>query len=71
MKDYIDERLQELRERYKETGDSRWRHRYNEALHIRERLVIRQIDSEQDAGQRERRTVLAPEHPGSVPDSNG
>ena len=71
MKDYIDERIQELRQRYKETADIRWMHRYNEAVHIRERFVLRQIDSEQDAGQRERRTVLAPEHPGSMPDSNG
>ena len=71
MKDYLDERLQELRQRYKDTADMRWKHRYNEVMHIRERFVIRQIDSEQDAGQRERRTVLAPEHPGSVSTSNG
>lgn len=70
MKDYIDDRIQELRQRYKETGDSRWRHRYNEAMLFREQLVLRQINSEQDAGQRERRTVLAPDHPQSVPDSN-
>jgi len=71
MKDYIDERLQQLRQRYKETGDSRWRHRYNEAMLIREQLVLRQINGEQDAGQRERRTALSPDHPQSVPDSNG
>jgi hypothetical protein len=71
MKDYLDERISELRERYKDTGDSRWRHRYNEAMLIRERLVLRQIDSEQDAGRSERRTVLSPEHPGSSTDSNG
>ena len=71
MKDYLDERLQELRQRYKDTADIRWKHRYNEAMHIRERFVIRQIDSEQDAGQRERRTVLAPDHPSSVSTSNG
>jgi len=71
MKDYIDERVQELRQRYKDTSDIRWLHRYNEAMHIRERLVIRQIDSEQDAGQRERRTVLSPDHPQSSSTSNG
>ena len=71
MKDYLDERLQQLRQRYKDTGDSRWRHRYNEAMHIRERFVLRQIDSEHDAGQRERRTVLSPEHPNSTSTSNG
>jgi hypothetical protein len=71
MKDFIDERLQQLRQRYKETGDSRWRHRYNEAMLLREQLVLRQINSEQDAGQRERRTVLAPDHPQSSSTSNG
>ena len=70
MKDYIDERVQELRQRYKDTADIRWLHRYNEAMHIREQAVLRQINSEQDAGLRERRTVLAPEHPHSSPDSN-
>jgi len=70
MKDYIDERVQELRQRYKDTADIRWLHRYNEAMHIREQTVLRQINSEQDAGQRERRTVLAPEHPHSSVDSN-
>ena len=70
MKEFLDERLQELRQRYKDTADIRWKHRYNEAMHIRERFVIRQIDSEQDAGRSERRTVLAPEHPNSVSDSN-
>lgn len=71
MKDYLDERLQELRKRYKNSGEIRWLHRYNEAMHIRERFVLRQIDSEQDAGQRERRTVLAPEHPDASSASNG
>lgn len=71
MKDYIDERVQELRQRYKNTADIRWLHRYNEAMHIREQSVLRQINSEQTAGQRERRTVLAPEHPHASPDSNG
>lgn len=71
MKDYLDERLQELRKRYKNSGEIRWLHRYNEAMHIRERFVLRQIDSEQDAGQRERRTVLAPEHPDTSSASNG
>jgi len=70
MKDYIDERIQELRQRYKDTADIRWLHRYNEAMHIREQAVLRQIDSEQNSGQRERRTVLAPEHPNASPDSN-
>ena len=70
MKEFLDERITELRQRYKESADIKWMHRYNEAMHIRERFVIRQIDSEQDAGQRERRTVLAPDHPSSVPDSN-
>ena len=71
MKDFIDERLQQLRQRYKETGDNRWRHRYNEAMLLREQLVLRQINGEQDAGQRERRTVLAPDHPQSSSTSNG
>jgi hypothetical protein len=71
MKDYLDERLQELRKRYKNSGEIRWLHRYNEAMHIRERFVLRQIDSEQDAGQRERRTVLAPEHPDTSSASHG
>lgn len=71
MKDYLDERIAELRRRYKETADIRWLHRFNEATHIREKLVLRQIDSEQTAGQHERRTVLAPDHPNSVPGSNG
>ena len=70
MKDFLDERISELRQRYRETSDIRWQHRYNEAMLIRERLIVRQIEREQDSGQRERRTVLPPEHPDAGPDSN-
>lgn len=47
MKEYLDQRLQELRKRYTETGESKWLYRYNECQHIREKLVIQEIDNTQ------------------------
>ena len=70
MKDFLDERISELRQRYRDTRDIRWEHRYNEALLIRERYIINQINREQDSRSGERRTVLPPEHPDASPDSN-
>ena len=70
MKDFLDERISELRQRYKDSADIRWQHRYNEAMHIRERYILDQINREQDSRSGERRTVLSPEHPDAGPDSN-
>ena len=70
MKDFLDERISELRQRYRDTRDIRWEHRYNEAVLIRERYIINQINREQDSRSSERRTVLPPEHPDAGPDSN-
>ena len=49
MKQYLEERLNELRSRYKDTGESRWLHRFNECKSILERYTIDQINSSQAA----------------------
>lgn len=48
MKAYLDGRLDELRQKYKDTGDIRWLHRFNECKQIRERLVVQEIVKEQE-----------------------
>lgn len=48
MKNYLDQRLQELRKRYQDSGDIKWLHRYNECQHIREKLIVQEIDKEQN-----------------------
>lgn len=60
MKDFLEERLHELRRRYKDSRDMRWLHRYNEAKLIQERIVVNQIVRDEASGLVERRTVLSP-----------
>ena len=45
----LDERLDELRQKYKDSGDSEYLYRYLEAQHIREVAVNEQIRREQDS----------------------
>ena len=71
MKDYIEERLHELRRRYKESADIKWLHRYNEAKHLHERAVIDEIERQQATGLSQRRTVLPAPPDKPSPDSNG
>lgn len=39
----LEERIEELRRRFHETGDLEWMHRYNEAKHINERLIVDRV----------------------------
>lgn len=48
MKAYLEERMNDLRQKYRDTGDSRWLHRFNECKQIKERLVIDEITKEQE-----------------------
>lgn len=48
MKAYLDTRLEELRKKYKDTGDIKWLHRFNECRQIREYLVVQEITKEQE-----------------------
>ena len=36
MNDYLNERIKELRQLYKDTGEAQWRYRYQEVLRIKE-----------------------------------
>ena len=47
MKDYIEGRMNEHRQRYKETKDEQWLHRFNECKAILEHYTIAQINSSQ------------------------
>jgi hypothetical protein len=49
MKDYIEGRMNEHRQRYKETNDEQWQHRFNECKAILERYELEQINSTQGA----------------------
>jgi len=40
--------MNDLRQKYRDTGDSRWLHRFNECKQIRERFVIDEITKEQE-----------------------
>jgi hypothetical protein len=44
---YIEIRLEELRSRYKETGEAKWRYKYEELKRIADHLLIKVIDEEQ------------------------
>ena len=70
MKHYLEERLHELRQRYKDTGDSKWLHRFNECHHIREKLYVDEIASTQ-AAQRSQGRYSPQPYPGDTsPDNN-
>ena len=47
MKTYLEERLNELRRRYKDTGEAKWLHRFNECKSIYEHYTIEQINRTQ------------------------
>jgi len=44
---YLEDRLQELRTKYKETGDAKWRHKYEETQRMLEHMNVKNIDREQ------------------------
>lgn len=44
MKQYLKQRLEELRKRYKETADIKWMHRFNECQQILEKLEVMEMD---------------------------
>ena len=52
----LQERLDELRKRYRDTGDIRWLHRFNECKLIMEQLLVDKIRREQDSGSTQRRS---------------
>lgn len=39
----LEERMEELRRLFLETGDQQWVHRYNEAKFINERLIVDRV----------------------------
>lgn len=45
MNQYLQKRLEELRKKYKETGDIKWLHRFNECRQIQEKLIVMEMDS--------------------------
>ena len=69
MKKYMEERLDELRKRYKDTADIKWLHRYNECRHILEKLTIDEITSSQ-APKRSQGRSTSPSHPGHTSTDN-
>ena len=44
---YLEDRLQDLRNKYKETGEAKWRHKYEEVQRMLEHSTIKSIDREQ------------------------
>lgn len=56
IKDYIDSRLKTLRSLYKDTGDSTYRHKFDELTRFKEVWRTEQIRREQDSGQSKRGT---------------
>jgi acyl carrier protein phosphodiesterase len=42
----LNERLEELLNLYKSTGDEQWLHRYNECQYIREKVLIIKFDNQ-------------------------
>lgn len=54
MKHYLDERLDELRSKFQETSDVSWLHRFSECKHIREWLVVQDINKELKHGDKTR-----------------
>ena len=49
MNDYIEQRLKTLRQKYRDTGEIEWQHRYNELKRAKEHLDV-QTTSPQAAG---------------------
>lgn len=39
----LEERIEELRRRFHQTGEAEWIHRYNEAKYINERLIVDRV----------------------------
>ena len=70
MKHYLEERLHELRQRYKDTGDSKWLHRFNECHHIREKLYVDEIASTQAAERNQGRHTTSPSTGDTSPHSH-
>lgn len=57
---YLEERLDELRRKYRDTGEAEWRYRYAEARSIADRLLVNQIRGQQDIGQDAGRSAYKP-----------
>lgn len=49
MKTYLEERLNELRKRYKDTGEAKWRHKFDECKAIYEHYTLEQTNRTQAA----------------------
>ena len=49
MKQYLEERMNELRRRYKDTGEAKWLHRFNECKSIYEHYTLEQTNRTQAA----------------------
>ena len=44
MKEYLKQRLETLRLKYKENADIKWLHRFNECYHILEKLEVMEME---------------------------
>jgi len=71
MKNYIEERLDELRIAYRETGEAKYRYKYDELKRFTEYLLAEQIRSQQDSEQVQGRQTYTPASGGRLPDLNG
>jgi hypothetical protein len=40
---FLEQRIEELRQRFIQTGEAEWIHRYNEAKYINERLIVDRV----------------------------
>ena len=71
MKTYIEERLDELRSKYRDTGEAKYRYKYEELKRFTEYLLAEQIRGEQDSEQVQRRQAYTPVSGGRLPEING
>jgi hypothetical protein len=67
MQTYIEERLDELRTAYRETGEAKYRYKYDELKRFTEYLLAEQIRGEQDTQQVQRRQAYTPASGGRLP----
>ena len=70
MNTYIEERLNELRDKYRQTGEAKYRYKYDELKRMVEFLLLDHIRSAQDSEQGERRSTYTPASGGRLPDLN-
>ena len=70
MKTYIEERLDELRIAYRETGEAKYRYKYDELKRFTEYLLAEQHRGTQDTEQVQRRQAYTALSGGRLPNLN-